>query len=191
VLLCDEATSALDPETTQAILALLRDINRKLGLTIVLITHEMPVIKQICDRVAVLDHGAVVEQGPVFEVFTSPRAEVTRALVRDVVDRELPARLRERLRGEPGPERNPVFRIVFRGPSAHAPIVAEVIRRFDVVLNILQGSIDDIQGSPYGNLVVEAVGRPADVEAALEFVRSRELEVEVLGHVAGDDRAVA
>jgi D-methionine transport system ATP-binding protein len=191
VLLCDEATSALDPETTQAILALLQDINRKLGLTIVLITHEMPVIKQICDRVAVLDHGVVVEQGPVFDVFTSPRAEVTRALVRDLVDRELPARLRERLRIEPGARGNPVIRIVFRGPSAHAPIVAEVIRRFDVVLNILQGSIDDIQGAPYGNLVVEAVGRPADVEAALELVRSRGLKVEVLGHVAGDDRAVA
>ncbi|HYD51990.1 MAG TPA: ATP-binding cassette domain-containing protein, partial [Gemmatimonadaceae bacterium] len=84
VLLCDEATSALDPETTQAILELLRDVNRKLGLTILLITHEMPVIKEICARVAVLDHGEVVEQGPVFDVFTAPRSDVTRALVRDM-----------------------------------------------------------------------------------------------------------
>jgi D-methionine transport system ATP-binding protein len=189
VLLCDEATSALDPETTRAILALLRDINRKLGLTIVLITHEMLVIKEICDRVAVLERGEIVEHGPVFDVFTSPSAEVTRSFVRDLVDRELPAHLVDRLREGTPEGGHLVFRIVFTGPSAHLPIVSEVVRRFDVLLNILQGTVDTIQGLPYGNVVLEAIGDAPAVAAALDFIRSKNLKVEVLGHVGGDARA--
>jgi D-methionine transport system ATP-binding protein len=189
VLLCDEATSALDPETTRSILALLRDINRKLGLTIVLITHEMQVIKEICDRVAVLDHGQVIEQGSVFDVFTSPTAEVTRRFVRDLVDRELPAGLSGQLQAER--RGNPVIRIVFTGPSAHDPIISETVRRCGVLLNILQGTIDYIQGLPYGNVIVEAIGSEQEVQAALDFIRSNALKAEVLGHVARDARAVA
>ena len=191
VLLSDEATSALDPETTQAILELLRDINRKLGLTIVLITHEMPVIRQICDRVAVLDQGRIVDEGAVFDVFTRPRSEVTRRFVRDLVERDLPASVRDRLGFPEGPRARPVFRLAFTGPAAHAPVVAEAVRRYGVLLNILQGTIDEIQGAPYGNVVVEAIGPPHDVDAALAFFRSQGLEVEVLGHVADDARAVA
>jgi len=191
VLLCDEATSALDPETTKSILALLEDINRQLGLTIVLITHEMQVIKEICDRVAVLDHGRIVEQGRVFDVFTSPAADVTRAFVRDIVDRELPVSLVERLHaGEPGTGQ-PVIRIVFTGPSAYSPIIAEVVRRFDVLLNILQAHVDDIQGSPYGNIIVEAVGSDRAVQAALDFIRGHGLKAEVLGHVPRHDQVAA
>jgi D-methionine transport system ATP-binding protein len=191
VLLCDEATSALDPETTQSILSLLQDINRKLGLTIVLITHEMPVIKEICDRVAVLEHGAIAELGPVFDVFTAPTAEVTRRFVRDLVDRALPPHLVEQLHATPAGTGNPVIRVVFRGPSANTPVVAEVVRRFDLLLNILQAQVDYIQGEPYGNIILEAIGAPQDVARALEFIRSKDLKVEVLGHVAGDARPVA
>ncbi|WP_242393749.1 methionine ABC transporter ATP-binding protein [Anaeromyxobacter oryzisoli] len=191
VLLCDEATSALDPETTQSILALLRDINRKLGLTVVLITHEMQVIKEICDRVAVLEHGEIAEMGPVFDVFTAPTAEVTRRFVRDLVDRELPANLVARLNARPELGGNPVLRIVFRGPSAHSPVVAEVVRQFGILLNILQATVDYIQGAPYGNVIVEAIGGEQDVARAIDFIRGKDLKVEVLGHVAGDARAVA
>ena len=191
VLLCDEATSALDPETTKSILALLKDINRKLGLTIILITHEMQVIKEICDRVAVLDQGRVVEEGRVFDVFTAPRAEVTRSFVRDVVNRELPASLQVRL-GEatvnPG---NLILRIIFTGTAANHPVISEVVRRFDVLLNILQGHVDYIQGAPYGNIVVEAIGSAAAVKSAIDYIRSNKLSVECLGHVADNDRAVA
>ena len=191
VLLCDEATSALDPETTQSILALLAGIQKRLGLTLVLITHEMAVVKTIADRLAVLDHGEVVEQGTVFDVFTSPRAEVTRTFVRDLVERELPLRLRERLRPDPTPRSRLVLRIIFTGPSAHAPIVAEVVRRFEVVLNIIQANIDEIQGTPYGNMVAEASGEREAVEAALRFIGDQGLKTEVLGYVDGDDRAAA
>jgi D-methionine transport system ATP-binding protein len=190
VLLCDEATSALDPETTKAILSLIKDINRRLGLTVVLITHEMQVIKEICDRVAVLDRGEVVEQGPVFDVFTSPRAEVTRRFVRDLVDRELPPGLVQRL-AAPGGGGNPVVRIAFTGPTTHSPVVSEAVLRHGVLINILHGTVDSIQGSPYGNLVVEAIGAASDVQAALDFIRSKNLKVEVLGHVTGDARAAA
>jgi D-methionine transport system ATP-binding protein len=190
VLLCDEATSALDPETTKSILALLKDINVKLGLTIILITHEMPVIKEICDRVAVLDHGRIVELGRVFDVFTAPEADVTRGFVRDVVDRELPTALVEQLRSAAPNRGNPVLRIIFTGPSASSPIIAEVVRKFDVLLNILQGNVEYIQSSPYGNIIVEAIGPHQAVQNAIDFIRANNLSVEVLGHVAANDRVV-
>ncbi|PKU25502.1 methionine ABC transporter ATP-binding protein [Telmatospirillum siberiense] len=191
VLLCDEATSALDPETTKSILALLRDINRKLGLTIVLITHEMPVIKEICDRVAVLDQGSVVEQGTVFEIFTAPQAEITRRFVSDVIDRPLPSMLIERLQATPLTQGNVVLRIVFTGPTANSPIISEVVQRYGVLLNILQGNVEYIQGAPYGNIVVEAVGQPQAVQEVIDHIRDNNLRVEVLGHVADAHRAVA
>jgi len=191
VLLCDEATSALDPETTKSILALLQDINAKLGLTIVLITHEMPVIKEICHRVAVLDGGHVVEEGGVFDVFTAPKAEITKSFVRDLVDRELPEALKERLHNTPLTEGNPVLRVIFTGPNAYSPVISDVVRRFEVSLNILQAHVDYIQGAPYGNIVVEAIGKPADIQTAIDHIRNQDLRVEVLGHVAGHDRAVA
>jgi len=183
VLLCDEATSALDPETTKSILALLQDINAKLGLTIVLITHEMQVIKEICHRVAVLDQGRVVEQGPVFDIFTAPRTEITRSFVRDLVDRELPAGLQARMSAQT--DGNPVLRIIFTGPSANSPVISDVVRRFAVSMNILQAHVDYIQGAPYGNIVVEAQGAEADIQAVTDYIRGIDLRVEVLGHVPG------
>jgi len=191
VLLCDEATSALDPETTKSILALLKDINTKLGLTIVLITHEMSVVKEICDRVAVLDHGRMVEMGRVFDVFTAPQAEVTRSFVRNIADRSLPKSLIDRLQETQSASGNLIFRIIFTGPAANSPIIAEAVRRYDLLLNILQGNVDYIQGAPYGNLVVEAVGSHQAEQAAIDFIRNNNLRVEILGHVACHDRAVA
>ncbi|WP_142846139.1 methionine ABC transporter ATP-binding protein [Telmatospirillum sp. J64-1] len=189
VLLCDEATSALDPETTTSILALLKDINAKLGLTIVLITHEMNVIKEICDRVAVLDHGNLVELGSVFDVFSDPKAEVSQSFVRDVLNHDLPSEVMRRLR--PTAPGNPVIRITFTGPSANTPVIAELIRDVGVGVNILHGHIDYIQGQPYGTLAAELDG-PADaIEQALAHIRAKLLKVEVLGHVADDDRAAA
>ena len=191
VLLCDEATSALDPETTKSILALLQDINRKLALTIVLITHEMPVIKEVCDRVAVIDHGRIVEQGNVFDIFTAPKSEITRGFVSDVIGRALPAGLMERLQATPVTKGNAVLRVIFTGPTANTPVLAEVIKRYDILLNILQANVEYIQDSPYGNIVVEAIGPSQAVQEAIDHIRSNNLRVEVLGHVADTHRAVA
>jgi D-methionine transport system ATP-binding protein len=186
VLLCDEATSSLDPETTRAILRLLRDINRRLGLTILLITHEMQVIKEICDRVVVLEHGRVVDQGPVFEVFTAPRAEVTRSFVRDLIERELPPHLAERLRAAPAAGHAPLLRVISRGAATRLPLFSEAAQRSGALVNLLHGTIDEIQGQAFANVLVELLGSPPQVEAALALLRTGELEIQELGNVARD-----
>jgi D-methionine transport system ATP-binding protein len=191
VLLCDEATSALDPETTKSILALLKDINQSLGVTVVLITHEMPVIREIADRVAVLDHGEVVEQGRVFDVFTKPAHSATTSLVHEVLNLDLPHSLITRLRAAPATAPHLVFRITFSGAAANDPIVSEIVSRFGVSFNILHGHIDYIQGAPYGTLTVEADGPESAKQAALDFLRLNNLKVEILGRVTEIDRAVA
>jgi D-methionine transport system ATP-binding protein len=183
VLLSDEATSALDPETTRAILDLLKRINRELGLTVVLITHQMDVIKQVCDRVAVLDAGRVVEQGKVIDVFLQPRHEVTRALIGDVIAQELPpamkARVAERLKTGSGH----LLRLAFSGSGVDQPILSETIRRYELDFNILHGQIDEIQGQAFGSLAVLAGGEPAKVEQAIGFLREQSVVVEELSYV--------
>jgi D-methionine transport system ATP-binding protein len=188
VLLSDEATSALDPETTRAILELLRRINRELGLTIVLITHQMEVIKDICDRMAVMDAGRVIEQGAVIDVFREPRHEVTRALIGDVIAQELPEgvlkRVRERLaQTRAGAGRDHLFRLAFTGSGVDRPLLSDVIRRYNVDFNILHGQIDEIQGQSFGSLAVLASGETNGIEQAVAFLREQGVVVEELNHV--------
>jgi D-methionine transport system ATP-binding protein len=184
VLLSDEATSALDPETTRAILELLRRINRDLGLTIVLITHQMEVIKVICDRVAVMDAGKVVEQGEVIDVFRAPKHAVTKALIGDVIAQELPAgvlaRVRARLLQAPGSQ---LFRMAFSGDSVDQPLLSDAIRRYDMDFTILHGQIDEIQGQAFGSLAVLANGDGANINNAITYLRAQGVIVEELNHV--------
>jgi D-methionine transport system ATP-binding protein len=183
VLLSDEATSALDPETTRAILDLLKRINRELGLTVVMITHQMDVIKQVCDRVAVLDAGRVVEQGKVIDVFLQPHHEVTRALIGDVIAQELPpamkARVADRLRTGSGH----LLRLAFSGSGVDQPILSETIRRYELDFNILHGQIDEIQGQAFGSLAVLAGGEPTKVAEAIAFLREQHVVVEEMAYV--------
>ncbi|PLZ01834.1 phosphate ABC transporter ATP-binding protein [Burkholderia sp. WAC0059] len=183
VLLSDEATSALDPETTRAILELLRRINRELGLTVVLITHQMEVIKQVCDRVAVLDAGRVVEQGPVIDVFLQPRHEVTRALLGDVIAQELPPALKARVAEKLKSGGGHLLRLAFSGTGVDDPVLSETIRRFELDFNILHGQIDEIQGQAFGSLAVLAGGAPLRVAEAMTWLRERGVVVEELSHV--------
>jgi D-methionine transport system ATP-binding protein len=189
VLLCDEATSALDPETTTQILRLLADINRRLGLTIVLITHEMAVIKEICRRVAVMEDGRIIEQGDVFDVFTAPREPTTRRFVGTVMGGDLPDSLAARLRPEPVAGGTTVLRIVFRDTAANQPVISQLSRQFGLDINILHGRIEEIQGAPFGTLVIQTDGRAEAVQAAINLLKSNHLSVEVLGHVPGTLRA--
>lgn len=191
ILLCDEATSALDPETTKSILTLLKDINQKLNLTIVLITHEMTVIKEIADRVAVIEHGHLVEEGRVFDVFTNPRAETTRRFLSDVVNQELPVELCESLKLGWRKEGKPVVRVTFTGNAASDPVIYRAIRAFDVSFNILHGHVDYIQGRPFGTLTFLLEGPGQKIDEAINFITTQDLKVEVLGHVPNDHRAVA
>jgi D-methionine transport system ATP-binding protein len=183
VLLSDEATSALDPETTRAILALLRRINRELGLTVVLITHQMDVIKQVCDRVAVLDAGRVVEEGKVVEVFMQPRHEVTRALIGDVIGHELPPALKQRVAERIATSGARLLRLAFAGSGVDQPVISETIRRYELDVNILHGQIDEIQGQAFGSLAVLAAGEASQVAAAIMYLREQGVVVEEMSHV--------
>lgn len=176
VLLCDEATSALDPETTTAVLDLLQDINRKMGLTILLITHEMLVIQQICDRVAVIENGQIVECGPVLDVFTAPKTAQARRLVRGVIEIDIPQELLARHSNG----HSTLLKISFIGTSAGKPIMADLMQRFPVVVNILFGRIDHIKDTPFGTLVVELSGEDEALEDAKAYLAQQDLQLEVL-----------
>ncbi len=180
VLLCDEATSALDPESTQSILALLRRINRRLGLTVVLITHEMTVIRDICDRVAVLDQGRVVEQGAVWEVFGDPRHPVTRTLLGERA-RACPPALEGRLRPEPSAESGELLLALrFTGASGLQPDLLAIARALDAPVSLVHGGVEHIQGHAQGRLVLKVGDEGKDVPARLRGLADH---VEVLGYV--------
>ena len=195
ILLCDEATSALDPETTQAILALLRDINRRLKLTVVLITHEMQVIREVCDTVAVIERGRVVETGPVWRVFGEPQHDATRALLRTLVH-DLPADLAERVKPLADiaqADARVLLDVRFTGDDARDPDLAGLASALSVdgsSVSFVHGGIDRIQGHAQGRLIVSAQVRAnerasvhAQIAALLERARGHANHVEVLGYV--------
>ena len=183
ILLCDEATSALDPETTESILALLRDINRRLGLTIILITHEMAVIRAICDRVVVLEGGQVVEQGPVWQVFGDPRHEVSRTLLAPL-QHGLSDELRARLRSTaPTPEAALVLRLSVTGAQAGEADLSSLFNLLGGQVSLLQGGIERIQGRALGSLIVAVSNSPHDREHLLQRARQWAQQVEELGYV--------
>nr|WP_277617456.1 methionine ABC transporter ATP-binding protein [Pseudomonas aeruginosa] len=173
ILLCDEATSALDPQTTASVLQLLAEINRELKLTIVLITHEMDVIRRVCDQVAVMDGGAIVEQGDVADVFLHPQHPTTRRFVFEA------ERIDENERHDdfahvPGL----ILRLTFRGEATYAPLLGTVARQTGVDYSILSGRIDRIKDTPYGQLTLALVG--GDLEAAMSQLNAADVHVEVL-----------
>jgi len=190
VLLCDEATSALDPQTTKSILDLLKSINEKLKLTIVLITHEMQVIKEICHHVAVIEAGLIIDQGPVLDIFTKPKSATTREFIRAIINYDLPdIFLDPSFSDTPLPDGNLVLRLSFIGHAAGEPIIAGMIRRFNVDTSILYGNIDHIQSTPFGTLLVELSGEQQNIESALNYLRAKDLGIEVIGYVARNARA--
>jgi D-methionine transport system ATP-binding protein len=189
VLLCDEATSALDPETTRSILRLLADINKRLGLTILLITHEMSVVTEICRRVAVMESGRFIEQGDVLDVFVHPRTPTGRALVTTATGGDPPEVVMRRLVPQPVPGGGVVLRIVFRGSLADQPVISQLSRRFGTDMNLLHGHLDAIDDASFGVLVAEITGPPAGIHATIAFLHSNRLDVEVLGYVPPSLRA--
>ncbi|MDO5289428.1 MAG: methionine ABC transporter ATP-binding protein [Pseudomonadota bacterium] len=182
VLLSDEATSALDPETTRSILALLQKINRELGLTVVLITHQMQVIKQIAHRVAVMEAGRVVEQGTVLEVFTRPREAITRSLIDEILPQSLPASVRAhmaRLHTQlPAGHAGRLLRLVYAGDQAEQPLLARLIRQHGVDVSILHGQMDEIQGQTFGALAVYASGPASAVQAVVDSLQAQGVQVQ-------------
>ncbi|HZG72671.1 MAG TPA: methionine ABC transporter ATP-binding protein [Chondromyces sp.] len=180
VLLCDEATSALDPQTTDSILDLLVDINKRLGLTIVLITHEMHVIRKICHRVAVMEKGKVVEMGPVLEVFKKPEQPITKRFVQQVTDPEESKETIEHLLGLYS--HGKVIKLTFVGESAEQPIITDLIRRFDVSVNIVQGKVSQTQNGPYGTLFVHIDGDQEELDKTVAYLQQQQVDSEVITH---------
>ncbi len=183
VLLCDEATSALDPQTTGSILALLRDINQKLGLTILLITHEMEVVKSICHRVSLISDGELVEEADVGDFFTAPQTRLGREFLNDFLKLEPPRALIERLEASPGHNTHPVVRLAFRGDAVASPLVSRLARECGVDVSILQAKVESIQERTLGLMIAELMGPSEKTREALDYLESHDLQVEVLGHV--------
>ncbi|MFD1849376.1 methionine ABC transporter ATP-binding protein [Oceanobacillus bengalensis] len=182
VLLCDEATSALDPETTNAILDLLVDINKKLGLTIILITHEMHVIRKICHQVAVMEQGKMVEQGNVLEVFSNPIAQVTKKFVAQVMgtadEGEDIKSLQEMYTD------GKLIHLHFVGESTNQTLISQIAKKFPIDINILQGKITQTQAGGYGTLFVQMIGEEEEINKAVVFIRDEtSAEVEVIENV--------
>jgi D-methionine transport system ATP-binding protein len=184
VLLCDEATSALDPETTRSILALLRQVNRELGVTILLITHEIPVIKEICDRVAVIEGGRIVEEGETFEVMTRPRHPTTASFVEAVTGVEVPDYLAARIHPEAREGDSAVLRIAFTGENATAPVISRLGTVIGVDVNILAGRIDAIGDKPFGSLLVSVPAQEPALAAVFAALANLDLKAELIGHVS-------
>ncbi|MBA6098169.1 methionine ABC transporter ATP-binding protein [Pseudomonas juntendi] len=173
ILLCDEATSALDPQTTASVLQLLAEINRELKLTIVLITHEMDVIRRVCDRVAVMDAGQIVEQGSVAEVFLHPQHATTKRFVQE--DEQVDeGEQRDDFAHVPGR----IVRLTFQGDATYAPLLGTVARETGVDYSILAGRIDRIKDIPYGQLTLALIG--GDMEAAFAHFKAADVHMEVL-----------
>lgn len=191
ILLCDEATSALDPKTTFSILQLLKDVNKKFNLTIVLITHEMEVIKTICDRVAVIEAGSIVEEGSILNVFTRPKSPTTLGFVQTTSKFNIHEYFPDAtLSTAPAPDSSLVLKLSFIGNSAEEPIIATMTRRFNVDTNILFGNIDHIQNTPCGTLVVELSGEQSAIQNSLNFLKTRDLGMEVIGYVTRNNLAI-
>ncbi|MCA0043485.1 methionine ABC transporter ATP-binding protein [Celeribacter sp. ASW11-22] len=183
VLLSDEATSALDPETTQTVLSLLKDINRDLGLTILLITHEMAVVRDIASHVAVIDGGQIVEHGRTYDVFTAPQHPTTRSFLSGVTGVKLPAFVEHKLTAtRPATGGEEVIRVTFAGKHATDPMLALLTKDLGIEVNILAGAVEEIGTHPFGNLLISLPAARADEARA--YLERHELLTEVLGYVS-------
>lgn len=183
ILLCDEATSALDPQTTSSILDLLKKINREYNITILIITHEMAVIREICDRVAVIEAGKIIEEGTVFDVFSSPKTETARNFVSSVMNDQIPDSIKEIVEKNAGLQK--IFRINFIGNSAGQPLLSQLAKKFDIHINVLFGNITELQGTPFGNLIVEFQGAESEINRALMYISQEKVTVkEVKAHAS-------
>ncbi|OGT58638.1 MAG: methionine ABC transporter ATP-binding protein [Gammaproteobacteria bacterium RIFCSPHIGHO2_12_FULL_42_10] len=170
VLLCDEATSALDTESTQSILNLLKKINRELGLTILLITHELEVVKQVCDRVGVLHHGRLIEEDATVNIFARPKQLATQQLVQQALHFYSPNATDEGL----------TLKLTFIGDESEIPLISILVKQFDVTMNIRQALIEKIQDTTVGFTICQLTGAPLAIQQALQFIQSTAIQVEVL-----------
>jgi D-methionine transport system ATP-binding protein len=180
VLLCDEATSALDPQTTQSILELLLAINQKLNLTMIVITHEMGVIKKICDSVAVITDGHIVENGLVYDLFTDPKTDTSKEFIKTIVNTEIPKEILNNIKQST--QATKLIRITFLGNSAGDSVISDLVLKHGVSANILYGTMDHIKDKVFGTLAILLTGSVEKLERSLGYLQTLNLKVEVIDH---------
>ncbi len=185
ILLCDEATSALDPQTTKGVLELIGQINRQMHLTVVVITHEMQVIKDICDKVAVIDGGVIAESGSVVDVFTNPGQPITKEFISVLLSNDLPTAFRDgAVEQEYSPDSYLLLRLIFLGESADDPVIAGMIRAFpQIECTMLFGNLDQIRRIPFGRMIIGITGEQSALAAAMDYLKAHDLRMEVIGYV--------
>ena len=182
ILLCDEATSALDPQTTESILELLRKINKEYNITILLITHEMSVIRDVCHKVAVMENGKIIERGSVFDVFSNPETETGRRFVNTVMQTELPNYVQDLVQESDGQH---IYRINFINQLAVKPYLSQISKLYDLDVNVLFGNITELQGIPFGNLIVQFDGSAPELEKALLYLEENNVHYSEVNTYAG------
>lgn len=184
VLLCDEATSALDPETTHSILKLLKTINQKLDLTILLITHEMEVIKQICDQVAIINNGKLIEIASVGEIFSAPKTEISKQFIQSTWQINLPDDYKNKLHNaNPNHALNRLVQLKFASVNVDSPLISLLTKNFNIESNIINAQMDYAGGVKFGVMLTELIGTEQDQLKAIDFLEKNNTEVEILGYV--------
>ncbi len=183
VLLSDEATSALDPSTTHSILSLLKDINKRLNITILLITHEMNVVKQICDEIAVINGGKLIEQGTVADIFSNPKTELTQHFINSSLHLEIPVDYQERLVPVPAENKHPLLKLQITGNTVDEPVLSKVARRFQIDNNIISAQMDYVGGIKFGVMLTEFMGTHELEQQAIEYLKRKNIKVTIVGYV--------
>ncbi len=183
VLLCDEATSALDPGTTKSILNLLKDINERLGITILLITHEMNVVKSICDSVAVISNGKLIEQGSVGDIFLHPKTELAKEFIASSLNIEVPVLYKNRLEATSLKNQHPLLKLELTGKSVDEPILSQAARLFDVDTKIITAQMDQAGEASFGVILIELSGNAKNCQDAINYFIDKHIIVEIVGYV--------
>ena len=178
ILLCDEATSALDPQTTKSVLALLKKINQEQGITIVMVTHEMDVIESICDYVAVMDQGQVIEHGRTIDIFSQPQHSTTKSFIQTVLQQQLPVNILNKLEHQ---HHHSIYSLQFLGTSAQETVVQAAIKQFDISLNILFANMTEINGTVIGQMFIQLLGEPEIIAQVVQFFQQQGVKVEQSG----------
>lgn len=185
ILLCDEATSALDPQTTKSILHLLKKLNESLGITIVVITHEMSVVKEICDKVAIMDRGEVVETGDVFSIFSNPKEEITKQFIRTTSNlNKIEELIKDKSFVTDLKAGEKIVRLRYLEKNTSEPLISTVSREFNLNLNVIFADIEIVHGSPIGGTVAIFSGAKENIDGALKYLREKNVGVEVLNEAA-------
>ena len=178
ILLCDEATSALDPQTTKSVLQLLKRISQEQGITIVMVTHEMDVIETVCDYVAVMEKGDVIETGSTLQIFSQPQHPTTKNFIQTVLQQNLPVNILNNLENQ---NHHSIYCLKFLGSSAQETVIQGVMKQFDISLNILFANMTEINGTVIGQMFIQLLGNSTEINAALQYLRDHGVQVDQAG----------